>query len=188
MLCTCPRTTIELPFTSLGFALATILHEKGSAFLAKFLKEQDPKVFENPQQLEAAIVRGGQAIAIGLESSIWEQCRRDGGCKDVDQIEHFPLSTSWGLSVPKNPPHADAVKVWLNWVLSKEGQEATVRHWAKHNETGGVSMRKDVPPFPGQERYLPDFTKPDQYVFVSTEKGSKEIAETIKIFKEATGR
>jgi iron(III) transport system substrate-binding protein len=170
------------------FALATILHEKGPAFLAKFLKEQEPRVYENPQQLEAAIVRGGQTLAIGLESSLWEQCRKDGGCKEIDQLEHFSIAISWGLSVPKNPPHPEAVKVWLNWILSKEGQEATVRNWVKHNQTGAVSMRKDVPPAPGHERYLPDFTKPDQYVFVSTAKGSKEIADTIKIFKEATGR
>jgi hypothetical protein len=49
-------------------------------------------------------------------------------------------------------------------------------------------MRKDVAPAPGHERFLPDFSKPDQYVFVSSEKGSKEIAATIKIFKEVTGR
>lgn len=170
------------------FALATILHEKGPAFLAKFLKEQNPKIYENPQQLDAAITRGGQALAIGLESSFWQQCRRDGGCQDIDQLPHFTVAISWGQSVPKNPPHPEATKVWLNWFLSKEGQETAVRHWAKFNATGSVSMRKDVAPAPGHEQYLPDFTKADQYVFVSNEKGSKEIAETIKVFKEATGR
>jgi hypothetical protein len=49
-------------------------------------------------------------------------------------------------------------------------------------------MRKDVPPAPGHEQYLPDFSKPDQYVFVSSEKGSREIAETVKIFKEVMGK
>jgi len=34
---------------------------------------------------------------------------------------------------------------------------------------------------------LPDFTQPDQYVFVSSEKGSQKINETIKIFKAVTG-
>jgi hypothetical protein len=48
-------------------------------------------------------------------------------------------------------------------------------------------MRKDVEPAPGHAQYLPDFTQPDRYVFVSSEKGSQEINETIKIFKDVTG-
>jgi hypothetical protein len=49
-------------------------------------------------------------------------------------------------------------------------------------------MRKDVVPAPGHEVYLPDFSKPEKYVFVSSERGSKEINATIKIFKETMGR
>jgi len=170
------------------FALATLYKQKGRDFLTKLLKEQEVKVYENPQQLETAINRGGQAVSIGLESSIWEQCRKDGGCRDVEQLKQFSVAISWGMSVPKNPPHPDAVKVWLNWFMSKEGQEAKLRHWPLHNQTGSLSMRKDVPPAPGHEQYLPDFSQPDQYVFVSSEKGSREIAETVKIFKEVMGR
>jgi iron(III) transport system substrate-binding protein len=169
------------------FALATIYHAKGPEFLTRLLKEQDVKVYANPQQLETAITRGGQAISIGLESSLWEQCRRDGGCKSVDELKQFSIAISWGLSVPKNPPNPEATKVWLNWFLSKEGQEIAVREWAKVNNSGAVSMRKDVEPAPGHAQYLPDFTQPDQYVFVSSEKGSQEINETIKIFKAVTG-
>ena len=49
-------------------------------------------------------------------------------------------------------------------------------------------MRKDVPPAPGHEPYLPTFTDHDKYVLVSSEKGSQEVRATIKLFKEATGR
>lgn len=170
------------------FALATLYHAKGPEFLTRLLKEQDVKVYENPQQLETAITRGGQAISIGLESSIWEKCRNDGGCKTVDNLKQFSVAISWGLSVPKNPPHIEATKVWLNWFLSKEGQEASVRETAKYNATGAVSMRKDVEPAPGHAEYLPDFGKPEQYIFVSSEKGSNEINETVRIFKQVTGR
>jgi ABC-type Fe3+ transport system substrate-binding protein len=170
------------------FALATLYRQRGAEFLTKLLKDQELKVFENPQQLEASIVRGQHAVAFGLESGIWEQCRRDGGCKDVEQMKQFSVATSWGMSVPKNPPHPDAVKVWVNWIMSKEGQEAKVRHWPKTNDTGALSMRKDVAPAPGHERFLPDFSKPEQYVFVSSDKGSVEIDATTKIFKEFLGK
>jgi ABC-type Fe3+ transport system substrate-binding protein len=170
------------------FALATIYNAKGPEFLKKLLSDQDPKVYENPQQLQSAIMRGGAAISIGLESTLWQKCRQDGGCKDVDELPQFAPAISWGQSVPKNPPHPDAVKLWLNWFLSKEGQQTTVDAWVKFNETGALSLRKDVEPAPGHAQYLPDFTKPDQYVFVSIERGAKEIAETTRIFKEATAR
>ena len=170
------------------FALATLYKQKGPEFVTRLLRDQDVKVFANPQQLETAITRGGQAVSLGLQSSIWEQCRKDGGCKDVEQLKQFSVAISWGMSVPKNPPHPEAMKVWLNWVLSKEGQEVVVREWVKHNSTGAVSMRRDVAPAPGHAQYLPDFSKPEQYVFVSTEKGSQEIKATVKLFKDITGR
>jgi len=169
------------------FAMATAYGAKGPDFVRKLLKDQDVKVFANPQQLDASITRGGQVISIGLETYIWDKCRADGGCKDIDNLYQFGAAISLGLTVPKNAPDADAVKVFLNWYLSKEGQEFWVNVWAKQNTSGSVSMRKDVAPFKGHEKSLPDFSNPKQYVFVSSEHGSAEIAATIKIFKEAMG-
>lgn len=169
------------------FAVATGYGVKGPDFVRKLLKDQEAKFYENPQQLENSIVRGGQAIAIGLESYIWDKCRADGGCKDVVQLQQFAAATSAGLTIPKNPPHPEVVKVFVNWYLSKEGQEVWVNARAKQNSSGAVSMRKDVPPFKGHENSLPDFSNPRNYVFVSSEKGSEEVDATIKIFKEITG-
>jgi ABC-type glycerol-3-phosphate transport system substrate-binding protein len=95
---------------------------------------------------------------------------------------------SHGFSTPKNPPHPEATKVWVNWFLSKEGQASWVKAWASHNSSGAVSMRKDVPPAKGHEQYLPDFEHHNKYVLVSSEAGSNEVKGVIKIFKEATGR
>jgi ABC-type Fe3+ transport system substrate-binding protein len=166
------------------FALATLYRDKGADFLTKLLNAQEVRVFENPQQMESALVRGQHAVSIGLESGIYEQCRRDGGCRDIEQMKQFQIATSWGMSVPKNPPHPDAVKLWLNWIMSKEGQETKVRLWPVNNDTGSLSMRKDVQPAPGHEKFLPDFSKPQNYVFVSHDKGSKEIDAVTKIFKD----
>lgn len=169
------------------FALATAYGAKGPDFMRKFFKEQDVKVFENPQQLDASIIRGGQAVAFGMLEETLDRCRTDGGCKDIELIRPFGASISTGMSVPKNPPHPDAAKLWVNWLLSREGQQAWVDAWAKFNTQGAVSMRKDVPPAPGHEQFLPDFSKPEQYVFVSSEKGSAEVDATIKLFKETMG-
>ena len=170
------------------FAMATAYGVKGPDFVRKLLKDQEVKVYENPQQLDTAITRGGQAISIGLETYLWDKCRADGGCKDVDNLYQFGAAISIGLTVPKNAPDSDAVKAFLNWYLSKEGQEVWVNAWAKQNQTGAVSMRKDVAPAKGHESGMPDFSNPKNYVFVSSEHGSEEVTNTIKIFKEVTGK
>ena len=45
-------------------------------------------------------------------------------------------------------------------------------------------MRKDVAPAPNHGEDLPDFSKPEQYVWVATEDGEKEVEAVVKIFKE----
>jgi len=54
--------------------------------------------------------------------------------------------------------------------------------------SGATSMRKDVPPAPKHEEYLPDFANPGQYVWVATQKGDEEISVVTKIFKEWAGK
>jgi ABC-type Fe3+ transport system substrate-binding protein len=171
-----------------AFSVATMLGAKGGDFVRKIMKEQDVKVFENPQQLETTLNRGAIAVALGLETSLWDKCRADGGCKHIDRMDQFRAATSTGMSIPKNPPHPDVVKLWVNWFLSKEGQDIWVNTWAATSPSGAVSMRKDVPPVKGHEDSLPDFTQTEKYIFVSSERGSEEIEETIKIFKEVVGK
>jgi iron(III) transport system substrate-binding protein len=169
------------------FAMATAYGVKGPDFVRKLFKDQAVTVYENPQQLDAAITRGGQALSIGLETYLWDKCRADGGCKQIDNLWQFGAAISLGFSVPRNAPDKEAATIFVNWFLTKEGQEVWVNSWAKHNTSGAVSMRKDVAPFKGHESSMPDFSQPKNYVFVSSERGSQEVNATIKIFKEATG-
>jgi iron(III) transport system substrate-binding protein len=170
------------------FPLATAYGLKGPDFMRKLFKDQDVKVFDNPQQLDASILRGSQAVAVGTAEETIVQCHKDGGCKNIELMRQFGASISTGIAVPKNPPHPEITKLWVNWLLSREGQQAWVDAWAKYNYGGAVSMRKDVPPAPGHEEFLPDFEHPERYVFVSSEKGSEEVDATIALFKEVMGR
>lgn len=167
--------------------LATIVKQKGGDFLKRVLTEQQPKIYSNQQLLLTDITRGGQALSIGLDGIIWERCKADGGCANAMPIQKFGIALSWGVSVPKNPPHPDAAKVFVNWFLSKDGQEEFVRDWPKYNDAGAVSMRKDVVPSPEGAHRLPDFSNPDQYAFIATDKGAGEVATALRVFKEATG-
>ena len=72
--------------------------------------------------------------------------------KNIAYLKHEKLSSivsAFGNLVAINkPPHPNAAKVFMNWVLSKEGQSA----WVK--ATGENSRRVDVPP--GDKELLPD--------------------------------
>lgn len=171
-----------------AWALAPLYKAKGADFLRTFLKEMEPRVLDNPQQIDTAILRGGATLAIGMQSTSYSQCIVDGGCKNIEPIRGLAAASSRGLSVFKNAPNPEATKIFVNWVLSKEGQALFVREWAKYNGTGAVSMRKDVAPAAKHEDDLPDFSKPEQYVWVATEDGEKEIDAVVKIFKEVTGK
>ena len=171
-----------------AFSLAPLYKAKGEDFLRKFLKDQDPKVLENPQQLDTTLMRGGAAVAFGMQGASYAQCVKDGGCKNINPIMTMATAVSRGLSIFKNAPNPEATKVFVNWLLSKNGQTSMVREWAKYNVSGAVSMRKDVDPDPDQKMDQPDFSNPTQYVWVSTDDGSKEIDAVVKIFKEVTGK
>jgi iron(III) transport system substrate-binding protein len=144
---------------------------------------QEPRIYANPQQLDAAIMRGGAAVAIGMQSSAVSECRKAGGCKTMEEIESVAFIQSRGVSVFRNSPNPDAARVFLNWFLSKEGQETYVREWARHSVSGAVSHRKDVAPHKDHVSDMPDFGKADQYVWVSVAQGGKDIDEATRIFK-----
>jgi len=166
-----------------SYALAPIFKAKGPEFLLKFLQEQQPRIYENPEQLDTALIRGAAALAIGGQSSSFAQCKADGGCKTIEEVEGFSAAVSRGIAILKNAPNPEATKVFVNWLLSKEGQENFVREWAKANPSAGISMRKDVAPAPGHEKDLPDFSKADQYVWASTQQGDEEIKKVANVFK-----
>ena len=169
-----------------SFTLASMLKAKGADFVRKFITTMEPRVYANPQQLDVAIMRGGTAVGLGVQSSAVSECRKAGGCKTLEEIPALTYVQSRGVSVFKNAPHPEAVRVFLNWFLSREGQEIYVREWARAATSGAVSHRKEVAPHKDHLEDMPDFSKANQYVWVSTSLGGKDIDEASKIFKQIT--
>lgn len=170
-----------------GFAVADMLSLKGEAFLRKFLTTANPRVFRSPQQVNTTIMRGGHAIALGVQTSGLAKCYQSGGCKDVKPIKSFVHVLPRGIAVVRKPPNPDLAKLFLNWMLSKEGQEVLVKSWAVHNVSGGFSMRKDVKPVAGHEYTIPDMMKPDQYTYVGSHHGFAIVRKGVDIFREIKG-
>jgi ABC-type Fe3+ transport system substrate-binding protein len=164
--------------------------DKGPAFLRALFTQMGAAVMDNPRQITNAIMRGDKAVIIGAEVDVIYKCKLSGGCRNVQTLDiGADIILPRGVAVLKNAPHKDATKVWVNWLLSKEGQEAYVKAWVAEDTSGAVSQRKDVAPHPSLAGTLPDFNHPEKLLLSGM--GVKDEAFThmaMKVFMESKNR
>ena len=102
---------------------------KGEAYLAK-LAAQEMLVGRNLRQLGENVARGKSAISIGLSYYTYLPFIKAGlPVKPISNIKegYYAASGSGNVVLIKNPPHPNAAKVFLNWLLSKDGQTALTK-------------------------------------------------------------
>jgi iron(III) transport system substrate-binding protein len=98
---------------------------KGEEFLAK-LAQQDLLLNQNLRQLADGLAKGKLAFTLGVSNYTFEPFVKAGlPLKPVAKIkEGLHASNGSGVvTIVKNPPHPNAAKIFVNWLLSKEGQE-----------------------------------------------------------------
>jgi len=102
---------------------------KGEGYLRK-LVQQDLFVSRDQRQLADALAKGKLAIALGVSFYTLEGfITANLPVKELPPLkEGAPSSNGSGvIGIVKNPPHPYAAKVFVNWLLSKEGQELYVK-------------------------------------------------------------
>jgi iron(III) transport system substrate-binding protein len=102
---------------------------KGEGYLRK-LVAQDLFVSRDQRQLGDALAKGKLAIALGVSFYTLEGfIVADLPIKELPSLkEGAPSSNGSGvIGIVKAPPHPNAAKVFVNWLLSKEGQELYVK-------------------------------------------------------------
>ena len=109
-----------------GLSLWSFLWDvKGEEYLKKLVQQQ-LFVSQNLRQIADALAKGKLALSIGIGYAQLEPFIKEGlPVKELPQPrEGLPASNAYGtLGVVKNPPHPNATKVFVNWLLGKEGQE-----------------------------------------------------------------
>jgi iron(III) transport system substrate-binding protein len=116
----------------------------GPPYLEKLFGEMDPTLTEDRRQLADWLAQGRFAVSIFPGSDEIDAAIKQGLpvaiVDDRKMKEGFPVSAAWGSVVAMNQaPHPNAALVYLNWLLSPDGQIA----WQK--ATRGNSLRTDVP-------------------------------------------
>ena len=102
---------------------------KGEAYLRK-LVQQDLFVSRDQRQLADALAKGKLAIALGVSFYTLEGfLAANLPVKELPKLkEGAPSSNGSGvIGIVKNPPHPYAAKVFVNWLLGKQGQELYVK-------------------------------------------------------------
>lgn len=98
---------------------------KGEEFLGK-LVQQDLLITQNQRQIADALAKGKLAFTIGLSHYSYEPFIKAGlPVKPVANIKEGAHANNGSgvVTVVKNPPHPNSTKVFINWLLGKEGQE-----------------------------------------------------------------
>jgi iron(III) transport system substrate-binding protein len=115
----------------------------GDDIIKKLFVDQEPVLTRDTRQLVEFMVRGRHPIALGVNPLLLKQFQRQGLGKNL-KILHFPemdtvnfASTLWLVN---RAPHPSAAKLFVNWLLTKEGQV----HWSREAETN--SRRVGVEP------------------------------------------
>jgi iron(III) transport system substrate-binding protein len=129
----------------------------GKEFIRK-LFTQEIFMSREEQQILDFVARGRHAIAIGPSGTYTFQLVSKGlplALFGSGALEGggFVTASNGTLTVVRNAPHQNAVKVYIDYLLSREGQTA----WSR--ASGLSSLRTDVP-----KDHIPDVLVPDEGV------------------------
>jgi iron(III) transport system substrate-binding protein len=112
-----------------------LLKLKGRSFMEK-LAAQNPRVYAGNTNALNLLAAGEFPIMPGVYEYSVDSLKTKGA--PVDWIGLEPVITyTVAVSLPSNPPHPFAAKLFTEWLLTKEGQEVI-------NQYGRVPIRDDI--------------------------------------------
>jgi iron(III) transport system substrate-binding protein len=162
---------------------------KGEQFLTK-LAAQDMLVGRNLRQLAEAVARGKSALSIGVSYYSYLPFVKSGlPVKPITSVKEgfYASSGSGNVALIKDAPHPNAAVVFINWLLSKEGQTVFTKalgqptrrldvdaKWTR--EFGHISVKESLTP----EKY-DQIENSSEDVVLKIRKPAMQLAE--KLFK-----
>lgn len=130
-----------------------ILLSFGETALRRFFAQQAPVITADYRLLAEWVVRGSYPIGIGINPPHLKAFQKEGAGRNVRPLKDLRFASAiagfGNVALIDRAPHPDAAKLYLNWLLSKEGQSIFAR------TTGQNSRRLDVEPGDPEELPLP---------------------------------
>jgi iron(III) transport system substrate-binding protein len=167
-----------------GQEVASYLLDKlGGKFIVDLYKGQEVALTRSYSQVADWLAQGKYQIGIAQVPDRIEALKKEGVPLKAYSLQDAPGTLTGGFSVVsvfKGAPHTNAAAVFLNWVLSRQGQDAL------HRPQLYPSLRIDAP-----RDYVPDYTLPVaglNYLDTYTEEFQATRVKLAKQVEEIIGR
>lgn len=153
----------------------------GEEMLKKLFVDQEPAYSRDNRQIVEQLIRGQRAIILAVADPILPEFQAQGLGRNMRRVylSDIPVTvTANDLWILKNAPHPNAAKLFVNWLLSKEG------HAIYTQDTTTNSRRLDVPPSVPEKSPKPDV----KYVInTGPEEVEVENVKTVDILTRLVG-
>jgi iron(III) transport system substrate-binding protein len=121
---------------------ARIYLQMGEDFVKRLYVTQKTMIARDRRQLTDWLARGTYPIVFGAQSSDVERMRKEGfPLKEIYGFIDMPpalTGSPWLLTLMNKAPHPNAARVFVNWIVSKEGLEIYSR------AEGRAALRTDT--------------------------------------------
>lgn len=141
------------------YSASNIAKAHGNDAVKTLLVDQQPKITGGGNALIDALVDGSFPIAQGVRAKSLQPYRDRGTAEhikflDLPDADHAPGTA---LLVFNNTPHPAAARLFLNWVLTREGQTLMAQQLLTNSARIDVEVHeKDGVGAPGKPYYEPD--------------------------------
>ena len=156
--------------TFFPFTLARLKY--GDDWMTQFFQNQDPIIINDGAQISQLLAHGNYPVAIGAIWTVLQDFQKQGIATSIKQINLPDIdsagpSTNGTLWLVNSAPHPNAARVYANWFLSKEGQEAWTSITVDNSRRTDVTPKDNstiVPqgldlPDLNEEKYLPEIAR-----------------------------
>ena len=139
-----------------GFGtLGAVRKQLGDTVVRQLLQDQQLTVRRDRADLAREMVRGTFPICLAMERAALQDFLDQGLGKNLKRID-LPEAvrvTGYGIWLFNRAPHPNAAKLFVNWFLAQQGQEAWSKATGDHSPTGGRRPCRPVGD-PGSETLL----------------------------------
>lgn len=175
------KLVLQTPTGGATFSsLTNLAFMYGENFLRNLLTKQDVVITDDNRQQIEWLVRGRYPIVVGINNTQLLPFQKQGLGLHIDGLEDKinPVTVSLGgICLLKDPPHPNAARVYINWLLSKNTQIKLTKNVLLN------SRRTDVPPVDKQMAVDPAHL--NNYRFYSTEENVEMSMRLLPLIKES---
>jgi iron(III) transport system substrate-binding protein len=152
------------------FTLARLKY--GDDWMKRFLVDQEPVIINDGAQIAQLLAHGNYPIAIGAIWTVMQDFQKQGIALNIKQavlpdLDSGGPSTNGTLWLVNKAPHPNAARIYINWFLSREGQENWTSITTDNSRRLDVTPKDPVTVVPSgltlvnlnEEKYLPEIAK-----------------------------